>query len=267
MTDSPEIVVNKPMVDWLTSTTFEEDVWMRSIKQIATRDPYESKPRNKGGYKGVQEGQVFYGQGTQKDVPHYIITVSGGSSDRVYREIIPGFEVKRIDLQVTVEKPDGYNHRDVVRVLRSGHWNGRRRKVPMREDGDGGSTVYIGSPKSDKLIRLYVKERLFLRFEVQYRRMYARDAARIVLNGGESAISAILASEMDRLPSHHVWDEFRGILDGSQNVISYIAEPSKVKRLHWLESLLPALRQMASDHDYGETVRSWLEDIANEPGE
>lgn len=256
-----EIIINKVQIDWITGTTFDAELWRDTVKQLQGHVNESPRPDNRGGYRGSSGESIWYGQGTQQEQEHFMIVASGAGSPAAFPDIASRLKVTRLDIQVTIELPDWYKSRALVDTLRYGKWPGRRRVIPMREDGKGGTTVYIGSPTSDKMIRIYVKGEYYLRYEIQYRRGYAEDAARHCLIGGQNAMSAILATELTKLPPHPVFERFGEFCKGTQVVAAYKANPEMVARLKWLSTLLPGLQRMANDHDYGDTVRGWFHDI------
>lgn len=261
MREQGDIVVNVPGVDYYTGTTFTPSDWRNWVKQFQGTVEESPKPRNIGGYKGYQLPGVFYGQGSQGELAHYILTLSGAMADNLFPSTSTNFTTKRLDLQVTIDLPEWYKHRALVHSLRNGQWKGRRLTVGLREDGKGGSTVYIGSMASDKLIRVYVKSKSYLRYEIQYRREYAESAAEHVREGGRMAIGEILGEQSLKFPRHPVWDDFRAVLGQGRVVASYTANPEKANRMKWLASLLNTIQRMANDHDYGDTVVNWLQEI------
>lgn len=252
------MLINRPAIDYIRITTSDWGEYERlatGVHGLVDGDVVAGRFLQ---YQGSKRGASFHGQAIQNDRAHYLGQVSGAPADGCDGLLHLG-RVTRIDLQVTINKPDGFTGRRLCDCLRAAVWDGRRRKVTLI-DGAGDDTVYIGSRLSDVYIRVYVKAQDYLRFEVEYKGDGARRVA-LGLQGGITR-AELLAHELARLPECVLLREFRDILTGGVVRLPELVAPEKIGRLKWLSSLLPTFHQMANDHDYGHTVRAWFHSLA-----
>lgn len=256
-----DIEINRPRCDWVTATTYEIDVYRRAVRDLLPTVAASPTKQKRMQYNGHKSGHIFYGQGEQEGREHFMIQSSGEMADSDYGYILPEMTCKRVDLQVTCELPLWYKPRSLVDSFRQDVWHGRRRKVGLREDGSGGSTVYVGSRQSDKFIRVYVKGNHYLRFEIELKRSLAENAAKMMLMAPKTAVSGIIAAEIEKLPSHPIIEMFAKYTEGNMEISTYHANPDMVARMKWLSSLLPTIEKMAMDDTYGHTVTDWLSGI------
>lgn len=257
------MIINRPAIDYVRITSsewYEYEMMAAGVMGLADGDASAGRFLQ---YEGSRRGASFHGQAIQNDRAHYLAQVSGSTADGSDALLRVG-RVTRIDLQVTIEKPDGFSGRTLCDCLRAAVWGGRRRKVTLI-DGNGDDTVYIGSRVSETFIRIYVKGRDYLRFEVEYK----GDGARRVAAGMTGGLSRadMLSHELARLPECVHLQPFRDILTGGTVKLPELVAPEKVDRLKWLSSLLPTFHQMATDHDYGHTVRAWFHSLSIADGE
>ena len=89
--------------------------------------------------------------------------------------------VTRLDIQVTVKEPDGYDAYALYDTLRAGA------STTTIIEGATGSTVYVGSRKSDKMLRVYQKVdgdgNKLLRAEFELKKDMAREATNALREG------------------------------------------------------------------------------------
>jgi len=267
MIEQGTFALNVPQVDYLTGTTFNAQSWRAWVKKSVGYVADSPQKRMIKGYNGNQLPGLFYGQGKQQGAEHFIVTLSGAMAQNLYATIPEAWAVKRLDLQVTIDRPSWYKAGSLKTTLRKGRWKGRRPVIPSFEDGKGGVTVYIGAPSSDKRVRIYIKDMDYLRYEIQYRRAYAESAIAAIRSAGETAVGEFLGENMSKHPKHPIWLEFRRYVGVGRSPQSRVVKSSKAKRLGWLESLSGAIQRMAYDHDIGDRVVAILQDIIDNASE
>lgn len=159
-----ELALNVPEWDWVTCTSWHTDSFDGWIKE-----PDKAKQGvQRLNYNGMQEGKVFVGDGQQNGYFHRMLQVSGKDANLAVPALIhlPDIECTHLDLQITCEWQDS----DIFAIAE------RLRDqflVDYRTSKEG-DTVYIYSRLSDKFIRIYQKTKDIVRFEVAYKKPYAR---------------------------------------------------------------------------------------------
>lgn len=218
-----------------------------------------------GKIQTMDDGSVFWGTGLQGEFNHHLVQVSGAAADRFSAFLLSSslskYSVSRVDIQLTLPLPEWFKARDFLDNLRNGVWLGRSRKCTM-VDNYGADTVYIGSRKSDRFARLYVKEESYYRLEFEYK----GDRAAAVFdtlkkhgltNGG----SGILFREVSLLPSHPVITDFGLALRLFDKLKPEVVKPES-KRFKWfVKQCLPAIDTLLNDHDVGAKTAFILQDI------
>lgn len=268
----PEIIVNRAAIDYLTLTTFSRHTYRDVLRLILTKDEIEesakmSIPR----YVGLQSvwncGAVFFGEGVQDGMAHWLISASGGAADRVGYAVAAqswsGLNVTRFDAQVTLARPEWFKARDFADHMETGEWRGRRRK-PVLIENSGDDTVYLGSYKSDRFTRFYVKEKEWLRYETVFKRDYALSAWQRYTAAPTIAPAGLLVSEMVKFPKHPLINYFGDALKDANLLSVQKQKPVKVlsKTYIWLvKSVVPAVTRLLNDHDAGPMTRQLLLDL------
>jgi hypothetical protein len=124
---------------------------------------WESKKQRRLQYQGVAIGEgIFFGEGEQNGAHNFMVQASGATahwlmlvlSEESYQLRPLSFHPTRIDIQLTLPIPD-YR-------LRGWAWVARAKGRRVQHITESGlDTVYIGSRKGDKFLRIYVKEDLY----------------------------------------------------------------------------------------------------------
>lgn len=205
------------------------------------------------GYDGVWCGGAFVGENDREG----FLSIPGAWASRLWAQTYhKDAHYARLDLQVTVQ----YAQFDVELSKKAYQWadalnNDRparqRRKLRIINDNEGGSTLYIGSRKSEHFCRLYNKfaatnDPFYTdcwRFEVELHNDSATAAATYLYEGSRSQPRAV---------SSTVWRYFteRGVLapwarESEENAVLPRSAPrSDVERkLAWLtEQVSPTVR-------------------------
>ena len=264
-----EFIAYRAAVDYLTVTFWDSQVWSSCVTLLGgVADEDKCVPARMMMYTGHRctwnDGSIFWGEGVHSDRKHFIIQVSGAASDRAALALksVKGsyWNITRIDLQITLDLPEWYKSRSLVDTLRKAEWKSKPRKVTLI-DGNGDDTVYIGSRTSDRYIRIYVKEKDFLRFEVELKGDYAKAAWERYKAGGYLTVAGMLVTEMVKLPKHPIVDVFAAQLKQANAVEIMGAKPVKTpsKTFRWfVTQVAPAIERLLNDHDTGAITRDVL---------
>lgn len=150
--------INEVACDWLNLSTFDKrqgDAMMEYMQFLGMGDKKFMQ------YEGYGEGGQFAGEGIQKGFKHWLFQ-STGRDARFWLDYLKDndndpfdlalWRSSRFDIQLTLAMPHGYQLRGWEWVWR----NEGKRKVNHFESGQG-DTVYCGSRKARKLVRIYVK--------------------------------------------------------------------------------------------------------------
>lgn len=181
-----------PGVDWITGVGTDNHTaslmsrWASEALTTELRRGNLRKGWGMAGFKGIQCGQVQYGEREDE----VIIRLSGERAAGSWREIyrLAG-SITRLDVQVTVWS--NVAPRKIIRGCHRkalAHAAERKRGPSVRliTSNDGSDTVYLGSRLSDVFGRIYnkgaqSKERYYenaVRYEVQFQRKLANVAVR-----------------------------------------------------------------------------------------
>ena len=260
-----DFYINRPALDYVRGTTFDIRKFQKTVWQVVPED--DSGERGTFlQYKGTRYPHAFHGQAEQNGKTNYLIEVSGRPAQDVgYHLIHAEMKMTRVDVQITVYKPDWYSARECKDAIEYGVWPRDSRTVGLLErDSD---TVEIGDRSSDRYIRIYEKGSDWLRFEVEFKGPRAvRFSEMYRKGGGDAILEGVLAHELDLLPETPVKDLFLSAVNDADAVpvrVPYV-DADKLNRLKWIASLLPALRKAMRDHDIGNRVTGWLMDLIEE---
>ncbi|MCK5612781.1 hypothetical protein KAR91_63500 [Candidatus Pacearchaeota archaeon] len=216
-------------------------------------------------YHGWKRETVFLGTGYQKKRRHSVINISGYAADRNYRSLLEydGYYATRIDLQITIEKPELIYLPKVYRQLRKQEI---KTSLISSEKND---TLYVGARTSDVFTRLYEKplEKMYLRLEFEFKGKVARAIWRALQ--GKSTVDEIFQHylEKSKLPPY-VKVLYFEVQDGATAFATRqeIAK-SDAQRLEWLQSIDAAVRQALYNHNIGDQVQAlvmfWANEAAN----
>lgn len=222
------------------------------------------------GYRGWRCGSLFFG--VREDGAW--LEVRGGLADIAFsRAFGQGWNVSRLDVAVTAwfdTDPSELvmkvrDQADVNHKAADKKWTARPRLV----DGMGeGNTFYVGSAASDKMIRVYDKQRQTgdaeyekaIRFEVQFRRDKAKaGAARLwAANNHVSACAALVAAELQawRVPYPYVVN-----VSMSPVLVSYTAPDLDTKMRWFEEQVAAAVTKMGYVEKMHPTMRRLIDTI------
>jgi hypothetical protein len=266
-------------IDYLTCSTYNGDQYALVVNMIDSINVSREtiKARKAKGYDTSSLGWASYGEGTQKGnhnqlggLPHFVINANGQEADKLALLMLkePLFNPEewnwsRVDIQLTVKKNRAVRLTTLGQRLDDGllgEFRGKGKPKPHWQGSSTGDTLYIGSPKSQRMIRFYDKPLVhqrtrqdFERFEVQYRDDYANPLMRKLFRDrnklDRDLIMRTLKREYDKLPEalqmelsfYHAWE----------NVSRETIQPDKTEatessKLRWLKSLRKSLIALAS---------------------
>lgn len=280
---SPRMVIlNKTSVDWITLTTYEASVyaaWIRDICSICRMVSAKSQKRMQ--YTGQGGEGFFYGIGRQADKTHYMVQLSGAEADEFVSRVLPFFDLEliscsRLDVQYTIERGDyGEKLSDVGRTLRglikSG--SGRRGQAPevvcFDGDSDFTDTLYVGTRRSDRFLRVYdkwVDDRPCIRMEAEYKGDMAAVAFRRYVRGETKLGSILKAAPPPVAYNLELFDRFSRAIGDREIEPSYfqMRERDDQRTLEWLDdAVFPALQRLALD-GHRDAVNSFLQKILSD---
>lgn len=242
-----ELVLNLPEWDWVTCTSWHVDSFSNWIQK-----PDEAKQVQRLNYKGLQEGKVFVGDGQQDGYFHRMLQVSGKDAGLAVPALIhlPDIECTHLDLQVTCGWP-GSDIFAIAERLRDNFL------VDYRTSTEG-DTVYIYSRLSDKYIRIYQKTKDIVRFEVAYKKPYARAmwqtlrSDRLIVSDEETLNmkKAWLMYELWKLHDKTLLGVFQDSLGNNPMRPPKFVPAPENNRERWLRKIVaPALQKYANSHE------------------
>lgn len=246
-------------LDWLSLTTWRDDLG-RTFSDWAKQWGRAGKPTKRIQYAGFvshdAEGSVFAGVGEQSGKDHYLLQVSGMASARAFRRfrdiIGNGAKCTRIDLQITADPGEGWSQPALYDRLRADLRGVVLNYVESFTRPGGGklATIYVGSRRSDRLVRIYEKpglgETVYLRFEIEYKGPTASQVAYDLLNG--STIDEILRWEVEKIGDVDLSNLVTPHLVGHPHRPIVIREKGNTEV--WLiETVAPALKRFINDHN------------------
>jgi len=260
-----ELVLNKPGWDWVTCTSWHVDAFAGWIQK-----PEEAKPVQRLNYTGLQEDKVFVGDGEQNGYFHRMLQVSGKDANLAVPALVhlPDVECTHLDLQVTCEWP-GSNIFAIAERLRD------QFLVDYRTSTEG-DTVYIYSRLSDKYIRIYQKTADIVRFEVAYKKPYARAIWEELRKG---TFIDDEYSTTEKMKEWLMWELWK-LHDGELNDVfadslgnnptrppKYVPAPENNTE-RWLRKIVaPALRKYVNSHEVDRYLIYHLVQILGESNE
>lgn len=207
--DGRVVITGEGACDWITLTTY--DYWQWDLLKTHVENAFPKAIGNEflDGYSGVKYADfLFMGAGKQQGKAHHILHASAYLADvvlRIFQNISTinkkVWSCTRIDIQVTL-KPKARRTKLIKlgQYLKEGKYGpiSNRRKINVRYQGsDTGDTIYIGSPTSEKMKRIYDKyltdedgnSKQYERYEIQYRKRTAQTVFGTILKDGIENIS------------------------------------------------------------------------------
>lgn len=244
--DTNSLVLNVPMCDYLTLTAWQSDYLKILFSEAsAGEEPREGVKHEN--YTGYQSEHAFFGTGIQKGVLHHILQISGAISDEMAERSFLDDSDKncsRIDLQITCPgSMDMWRFADRKK-------QGKRNVQYMEKKGL--ATVYIGSFLSDKLVRVYMKSKHMLRFEVMYkgRRAMPMWEALQMAQISRVTIGQFLRYELQSLNDHTLDAIFAHPLATFDPLKPPTLGKLQTSTEKWLrDTVMPVIAKYANSHD------------------
>lgn len=237
--------------------------WFRARERVGLRTDEVSRR----GYHGIGNNGLAY----LENARWCYAEVPGPQSElalSAWAHVAEKVRVTRLDLQVTVGG-DGVGTWWGRTAYAMAHHpaDGRKRSVSDVGPPDGSYTVYVGSPSSDYLLRIYRKDKESplenwgipsWRYEMRIRKPYSQQiAAKLVWLDDKAmrvAIGAYLADELKIRGIAVPWPVEQGV----KIAVPYDRKPTPFdKKLAWLEtSVGPTVRELIGSGLVAETLKA-----------
>lgn len=250
-------------LDWLSLGTWNFVAYTQAAA-IIHQVTEDWTPRNWLQYSGKGTAGCFHGRGEQKGRPHYMIRLSGRTASDIWDTLlgVRHLYCTRMDVQVTVKRPDGWTLTDIH----------SRTEYATKSliIGDKNDTLYIGNRSSPLFTRLYEKiyESVYLRLEFELKGGRAR-AAWGNMTLGRLTPTEIFAYFLDK---SHLPNDVKDLYTVGQAVpndelLKMEQQKTAQQKLDWLYSISNAIYEAMNDHDIGQEVQSlvqhWYNAIQN----
>lgn len=245
-------------LDYLRLATWNTTHYTYMASEIMRVWSWDYQPGKWLQYTGHRAPQYFMGSGEQNGRRHHVVSASGGLAERMRKSLmlLDGFYSTRLDIQMTVKKPEWVNLAKLHKSLGK-----KRTTLISSEEND---TLYFGSRESDKFARLYEKplgDKMYLRMEFELKGKMASGSWNAILAGEN--VGAIYARLLIKsiLPS-----KFKAMFENADDTATDKAlraeiEHDNTKTLNWIKSLDSAMLRHMNNHEIGDEVililRSW----------
>lgn len=266
------IVLNQTLIDWVTLTVTGDA--RNRLRKILMEDPSYGQrkcQRRSWGrgvwYEGYSTGEYFYGERVEGGKEHGLFCSEGAASDYWSRRIWAsalgqGCKCTRIDYQLSIERPEGYDAIRMMQSLESELGDG----IDISGRAVGGRTVAIGSRMSARYTRIYEKEVPregrpgILRYEVEFKREVASELWRRKLSPAEHLKAEMGAFRLDgRTYCAGIVQKFSDILEYTGDRIKIIHTPSNTMK--WIDNQVRSgVEKIINSHSSQdrEQLREWL---------
>lgn len=258
----PALTLNKVMIDWMTITSFREEIYKlgRKLQEDFGNQPYDANAMQYKGYAAdTMNGRIFAGTGYQKGLHHHLLRLEGGIADGacaavsgVWRKFEDN--LTRVDFQVTIVQPDNWSQWGLLERLRK-----RGNTVGWRQSRDKATglelaTVYCGNrASSPRFLRVYQKltddGTMLLRLEVEIKRKRSRQLGKYMQEFG----SGDMSKGRDELKLMSQKDSklemaYASVLEGWQKPITVGRWDTDTAA--WIKNqCLPAIGRYVNDHN------------------
>jgi DNA relaxase NicK len=197
------------------------------------------------------------------------MAASGTLPDALLKELVTmDLKFTRLDLAIDA-RGLGIDLKKIKAAVKRGDYEGRRRKWLDMENSESGYSLYIGSPTSERRLRVYHKgaeqgfpELDWVRLEDQLRSKVADTIARAFSSGSmgnlHSTSWAIADQMLSKLQSQH-WREFSRATD--KVWIPPIRRTTDLES--WLiQSVAPSIRRLSKDKPDSPALKAMREALA-----
>lgn len=245
------LVLDMVMCDWLTLTSFENVLYQAFLKKHEWITDFQEVSRMQ--YTGRQYASLFMGTADQGGRHHNMVQISGAAADDYFGEwsVVEGVRCSRMDIQVTCNTAKNFDMFSLAERQRK-----RGRLVGFIESG-GLATVYIGSWKSNKFLRIYQKAARVIRLEACYKGSRADFLHRWL--GADRATDRAkmrgwLRSELEVLEDDQLNALFGHALYGDANMPKMTARPESNTERWLLGTVARSLAKYVNSHDCNHDV-------------
>lgn len=251
----------KAHLDYLRLATWNTAHYAYMSSQIMRVWSWDYKPGKWLQYSGHRAPSFFMGTGEQQGRRHHVMSASGSLAERMRKSFmkLDGFYATRLDLQMTIRRPDWV---DLAKLHKS---LGRKRTTLISSEEN--DTLYFGNRESDKFARLYEKplgDKMYLRMEYELKGKMAAGSWSAILAGEKvgSIFKRLLIQSI--LPN-----AFKTLFDNADYFATDRALRAEIdhdnaKTLKWIMSLDACMRRHINNHEIGdqvaEIIRSWAEE-------
>lgn len=266
------MIIDDAGTDWLTVVTWFQEHFEEVCRRVVNHETVTGGEivnfMQYHGTKFYQDrgGTGFMGEAVQNGRQHYLIYVSGESSewladlvkDKVNTNQV---RVSRIDLQSTVSMRDDWSQWRLFNRLKKAGKTVSFVSSKSTKTNRELSTVYIGKRASDKVLRIYEKEddegNVYLRFEAEYKRDRGALIGQRVVNAGalkggkeREEIAGFLKFELQKLKDEKLTLMFKHLMNYEANRVRVRRVRNADKTRDWLISqVLPAFKKYIQNHD------------------
>lgn len=271
------VELDKPLIDWLTITSFEPNVYDMQKKmlafmvQLGASITEGAKVLQYIGIMSTNElGSLYVGSAEQKGAVHFLIQISGElCNDRdllipIGQGIREGWlQCRRIDLQMTtIELLDWQQWAFFNRQKRSKRTVGWVESSP---DGETLATVYVGSRSSGKFLRVYEKmiaKTRLLRAEYELKGNTASSFSKMLFDG-TSTTARLYKLLMQQTDDKELSLIYLPLLEYVETATKPKILSNEPKAEKWLrETVLPTFTRFINDHQSNpEVLRLFKEAI------
>lgn len=253
--DLDSIVLERPMCDWLTLTSWIYAPLNEIFANACGGDEVIEQVKRMQ-YTGRLSPHCYLGSGEIKGKVNNMLQATGFMGDVVLMgmpELCDVCNCRRIDLQITIDSK-------ITMFDIAARMNKRKRTVGFRES-KGLATVYIGSFSSDKLIRIYQKKAGVVRFEVMYKGYKSGPIMHALIASGNprNLMGDYLKYELLALNDTIVEGQFAPVLAARTATKTPKVVRADKATEKWLQDVvMPVLFKYANAHDSNEDLLYWL---------
>ena len=222
-------------------------------------------------YKGWRKKGFFIGHGEQNGERHHVLSTSGSLSEKMRKGLLKrdGWYATRVDVQITIPRPDEIILADVQRKL--------GKKGTTLISSEENDTLYLGARTSELFTRLYEKplDKMYLRLEFELKSTRARASWEALQAGASTGSIFAYYLEKSKLPDCVKTHFYNADDKATERAMSAELASDNAKTLKWIRSLDASMMRHMANHDIGQDVidiiRAWAMhsltiDNLNRPG-
>lgn len=253
------LILDVPLIDWLTLTSFEGEFqryWIGRFRERGKHIKTGKILQYDGDYFELDGGTGFLGAAIQNGRVNYMLRLSGNAAEDNKSPAILNRKqgiarCTRIDIQITTDITHKWSQWDLLTRLKSrGKMTGW---IESKSKGKGYETVYIGSRQSERFTRIYIKQAdnpRLLRLETEYKGNRANAILRELGNG--KLLNEFTAYEVQTtIKDKGISAIFEPLLSGVGGYSPRLVPSNSLeKQEKWLlEQVLPSFTRHLNDHN------------------